>query len=75
MDLYELKPGDQVRTVDGAEAEITNATEDNQWIKVLYVDSADDFAIIGTEDLCHTSELQELLGRGLAPAKPADISG
>ena len=57
MDLSELRPGDRVRTVDGAEAEIVNETEDGQWIKVRYVGGADP-DLIGTEDLCHEGEIE-----------------
>ena len=60
MDLYELKLGDRVRTVDGAVVEIVAETEDGQWIRVRYIDSPDDPELVGTEDLCHVDELQEL---------------
>jgi hypothetical protein len=48
MDVYELKPGDKVRTMDGAVAEILNETQDGQWIKVRYVESDEDPSIVGT---------------------------
>jgi hypothetical protein len=62
MDLYELKPGDRVRTIDGTVAEILNETQDGQWIKVRYVECDEDPEIVGTEDLCHEDELQETIG-------------
>jgi hypothetical protein len=61
MDVYELKPGDRVRTVDGAVAQILQETQDGQWILVRYIESAEDPSIVGTEDLCHQDELQERL--------------
>ena len=62
MDIYGLKPGDRVRTIDGTVAEILNETQDGQWIKVRYVESDEDPSIVGTEDLCHQDELQERIG-------------
>ena len=59
MDIYELKPGDRVRTLDGTVAEILDGTQDGQWIRVRYIESAADPLIVGTEDLCHQDELQE----------------
>lgn len=52
MDLYELKVGDHVRTVDGSVAEIVNETQDGQWILVRYLEGTEDPKLIGTEDLC-----------------------
>ncbi len=34
MDLWYLKPGHEVRTRDGTEAEILSETEDGEWIRV-----------------------------------------
>lgn len=59
MDLYSLKPGDRVRTLDGAVVEVVVESEDGQWVKVRYVDTPDDPELVGTEDLCHINELQE----------------
>jgi hypothetical protein len=64
IDLYELKPGDKVRTTEGAIAEVVRETEDGQWVLVRYLGSADDPQIVGTEDLCHESELVEKVGAG-----------
>jgi hypothetical protein len=60
MDLYDLKRGDQVRTVDGALVEILNETQDGQWILVRYLADTEDPALVGTEDLCSESELHGL---------------
>lgn len=57
MELHELRPGDRVRTVDGAVAEVLTETEDGKWIKVRYVESADKPDLVGTEDLCDEEEL------------------
>ncbi len=62
VNLYELKPGDRVRTVDGAVVEIAAETEDGAWILARYVEAKDD-GLIGTEDLCHEGELREVLPR------------
>jgi preprotein translocase subunit YajC len=61
MDLYELKVGDRVRTVDGNIAEITALTEDGAWIRVKYIDSLENAELINTEDLCSENELEELV--------------
>ncbi len=60
MDLYNLKPGDQVRTVDGSVGEVVAETEDGQWIRVRYVESPER-RLVGTDDLCHLDELRELV--------------
>jgi hypothetical protein len=60
VDLYQLKRGDRVRTVDGAVVEVLNDTEDGQWILVRYVESPQDPALVGTEDLCDEHELEGL---------------
>lgn len=62
--MWSLKPGDQLRTVDGALAEVVRETEDGQWILVRYLSGTDDPALLGTEDLCHEDEIAE----SVAPA-------
>ncbi len=61
MNLYDLKPGDRVRTVDGNLAEVVVPTEDGRWIKVRYVEVPDDPDLVGTEDLCTEDEVAERL--------------
>jgi hypothetical protein len=61
LDVYDLKAGDKVRTIDGSVAEIVNETQDGKWIKVRYVEGTEDAALIGTEDLCTEDELAELV--------------
>lgn len=61
MDLHQLKRGDRVRTTDGAVVEVLNDTEDGQWLLVRYVESVEDPALVGTEDLCHEDELEGLV--------------
>ena len=63
MDLHDLKPGDRVRTAEGAVAEVVNLTEDGRWIQVRYVESPDDPGLVGTEDLCSEDELVGLVPR------------
>jgi hypothetical protein len=60
LDIYDLKPGDKVRTIDGSIAEMVNETQDGKWIKVLYVEGTQDAALVGTEDLCSEDELVEV---------------
>jgi hypothetical protein len=67
LDIYDYKPGDKVRTIDGSIAEILNETQDGKWIKVRYVEGTEDASLIGTDDLCTEDELAELLG-GKTPA-------
>src|SRR5215217_4832885 len=62
MDLWYLKPGHKIRTRDGAEAEVLSETEDGEWIRVRYLDGADDPLFAGTEDLAHRDEVETLLG-------------
>ncbi len=56
-----LRPGNKIRTADGAKAEVLAETEDGSWIKVRYLD-ADDPLFAGTEDLVHEDEVEALLG-------------
>jgi len=58
MNLWLLQPGDKVRTLDGAEAEVLYETEDGEWIRVRYVECADKPSLVGTEDLAHEDELE-----------------
>ena len=59
MNIYALKPGDKVRTSDGALVEILKETEDGQWILIRYLEEPENPSVIGTEDLCHRDELKE----------------
>lgn len=60
MDIHTLKPGDRVRTTDGALVEVKKATEDGQWILIRYIEDAENPSVLGTEDLCHADELKKL---------------
>src|SRR5215203_5567794 len=62
MELWYLKPGHKIRVRDGAEAEVLSETEDGEWIRVRYLDGADDPLFAGTEDLAHRDEVETLLG-------------
>lgn len=64
MDLYGLKPGDKVKTVDAAVAEVVKATQDGKWILVRYIEGTRDRNLIGTDDLCGAGELSEHLHSG-----------
>jgi hypothetical protein len=59
VDLYALKPGDKVRTIDDNLAVVVSATEDGEWIKIRYLASEDNPKLIDTEDLCSEDELVE----------------
>lgn len=61
MDIYDLKVGDRVKTVDGSIAEVLKETADGRWILVRYVEVPEDPALVGTEDLCDESELVEMV--------------
>jgi len=60
MDLYNLKVGDRVRTVDGNVVEVLSLTEDGSWIGVRYVE-AENENLLGSEDLCSEHELLEAI--------------
>ncbi len=62
MDLWLLKPGHKIRTVDGSEAEVLSETEDGEWIRVRYLENRDDPQFVGTEDLASRDEVEALLG-------------
>lgn len=57
MNLYEMRPGDRVRTRDGNVAEVTAPTQDGEWIQVRYVDATDP-TLNGTLDLTRADELE-----------------
>jgi hypothetical protein len=61
MDLWQLKPGDKVRTADGALVEVVTPTEDGRWILVRYLSDPENPSVVGTEDLCHDEELAEMV--------------
>lgn len=61
MDIYELKVGNRVKTVDGSIAEIVKETTDGRWILVRYIEVPEDPDLVGTEDLCDESELVEMV--------------
>jgi len=61
MNIHDLKPGDKVRTVDGALVEVLKETEDGKWILVRYEEGTEDPAVVGTEDLCSEDELLEVV--------------
>ncbi len=52
MDLWQLKPGDAVRTADGALVAVVSKTEDGRWIRVRYLADPENPAVEETEDLC-----------------------
>lgn len=62
MNLWMLRPGHKIRTREGTEAEVLAATEDGEWIKVRYIEVADDPSLAGTEDLVSEGEVEALLG-------------
>ncbi len=62
MNLWELRPGDTIRTRDGAVAEVLSGTEDGAWIKARYVEVEDVPSLVGTKDLVSEHEIAELLG-------------
>ncbi len=61
MDISALEPGDRVRTVDGAVVEVLKETEDGKWILVRYLEDPENPGVVGTEDLCHSDELGQLV--------------
>ncbi len=63
--MWSLKPGDRLRTIDGALAEVVRETEDGHWILLRYLSGTEDPDLVGAEDLCHENEIV-----GLAEATP-----
>ena len=61
MELYELNPGDRVRTLKGNIAIVISPTEDGEWIKVRYIESGDSPQLVNTEDLCSQDDLLEIV--------------
>lgn len=61
MDLWELRVGMQVRLATGAIGKVVSSTEDGQWIRVRYLQSALSPALVNTEDLCSADEVVAIL--------------
>jgi hypothetical protein len=61
MNLFELKVGDKLMTIEGDTVEVVAPTEDGDWIKVRYVRCSEHPELVGTEDLCTEDELLELV--------------
>ena len=61
IDIYALIPGQRLRTTDGALVEVLKKTEDGNWILVRYVADPENPSVVDTEDLCHRSELKQLV--------------
>ncbi len=60
MDVNDLRPGDRVRTIDGALAEVLRESEDGRWILVRYLESPAAPELVGTTDLCEGEELRDV---------------
>lgn len=61
VDVTTLRPGDRIRTVDGAIAQVLKESEDGEWILVRYVEAPGNGRLVGTEDLCHEDEVEEVV--------------
>ena len=59
VDLWQLRPGDKIRTHGGAEAEVLSETEDGQRIEVRYLEVKDEPSLVGTEDLVDEGDIEE----------------
>jgi len=59
MDLYDLQLGDRVRLADGTIAEVISETEDGRSIRVRHIESPNNPARTGSEELCSEDEIEE----------------
>ena len=59
MELLSLKIGSKILLESGTVALVVGETEDDRWIRVVYLTVPGDPELEGTEDLCTSEEILE----------------
>jgi len=60
IELIGIEPGARLRVVGGITAEVVEAIND-EWVRVRLVEVPDGRGTIGTEELCHATDVIEVL--------------
>lgn len=61
IELIGIKPGTRLRVVGGITAEVLEAIDD-EWVRVRLVEVPEGRAAAGTEELCHATDVVEVVG-------------
>ena len=60
IELIGIEPGAKLRVVGGITAEVIEAIND-EWVRVRLVEVPDGRGAVGTEELCHATDVIEVM--------------
>jgi hypothetical protein len=60
IELIGIEPGARLRVVGGITAEVIEAVND-EWVRVRLVEVPEGGGMVGTEELCHATDVIEVL--------------
>ena len=60
IELIGIAPGTKLRVVGGITAEVLQAIDD-EWVRVRLVDVPEGKGAVGTEELCHATDVVEIV--------------
>jgi hypothetical protein len=60
IELIGIEPGTRLRIVGGLTAEVLEAIDD-EWVRVRLVDVPEGRGTVGTEELCHATDVVEVV--------------
>jgi hypothetical protein len=60
IELIGIEPGAKLRIVGGITAEVVEAVND-EWVRVRLVEVPEGRATVGTEELCHATDVIEVI--------------
>ncbi len=61
INLVDLPLGTRLLVAGGITAEVIENMEDGQWVQVRYLDVPGDPSAVGTEELCHSQDILEVV--------------
>jgi hypothetical protein len=60
IELIGIEPGAKLRVIGGITAEVVEAIND-EWVRVRLIEVPDGGAAVGSEELCHATDVIEVL--------------
>jgi hypothetical protein len=60
IELIGVPVGARLRVVGGITAEVLECVND-EWVRVRLVEAPDGRGVVGSEELCHATDVQEIL--------------
>ena len=60
IELIGIEPGTRLRVIGGITAEVLEAIND-EWVRVRLVAVPEGRGMVGAEELCHATDVQEIL--------------